>query len=624
MPVRIPGSGAVRALLTAAILVLGIPNAHAAQIELPDAGATFQEEFDGDAWHADWSNWTPGPFNRAGPSTGVDGHGLTVTVPPGSHYGTRFSYRFPTAEQPETLYFRYYLRFAEDFGRDGTGKLPGPAGVYNGTAFGGRPSTPERPGWSARMLFAPGPREGTTLLGYYTYHLDQPGVFGEGMSWGATGVLDHGQWYCVEGSIELNTPGHHDGILRAWVNEQPAMERHDLSFRRAGEDHINISSFWFNVYFGGSETASAAKRISFDRLALGPERIGCGGAAAVAMGDIDGDGRDDAVELFPCGDGSCWTVESGGPLAFAPPTTRAASTRSSFETLLGGIVTGRFDDDALDDVAYLGRCDDGATCWLVHRSDGDAPGAAEEWATAPEGLPTAGLLAGDVDGDGRTDLVSRSSCAGRPCWQVQFSNGSAFGAPEDAGDGAYFSDATTAHGVQLADLTGDGRADLVYRGFCGDRQPCWRVQASNGTGFEPGVSWGEAADFASQVSGFETLDLNGDERHDLLYRSVCGASDCWRALLAEDAGFTPRYWGSEADLQAASRHGGFRRADVDGNGVDDIVYRRPCATGVCWAVHISTASGFISPGSGPIVDLVEPRPAFAGPDQPLQRSAVLS
>ncbi|MDH3499840.1 MAG: VCBS repeat-containing protein, partial [Acidimicrobiia bacterium] len=619
MPVRTSGQTVVGALISVAVVLLLAPSASAAE------APAVEEGFEGSAWYQDWTNWYPGPVNQATPGTGIDGAGLTVTIPPGSHYGSRFAYTFSRDDQPETLYFRYFLRFADDFGGEGTGKLPGPVGIYNGTALGGRPSTPERPGWSARMQFAPGPTENTTLLGYYAYHIDQPGVFGEGMSWGPVGVVANGEWNCIEGAVDLNTPGEHDGSLRGWVNEVPALQREGLAFRRVGEDDLDINSFWFNVYFGGKRPATASKQISFDNVALGPDRIGCGGPAQIAIADMDGDGRDDAVELVGCGDATCWSIEPGGPLAFSDPTLVPAEPRTSVDTVLRGLVAGRFTDDAHEDVAYVGRCADGTTCWIVHPSDGTGPGPPREWGASAPVSGARDLLSGDVNGDGLDDLISRGRCDGQDCWLVQYSTGQGFTAPQPAGDGAYFSDSTVDLGIGVADLTGDGLDDLVYRGLCGERRPCWRVQASTGGSFLPGVSWGNATGFAEATTefGFQTGDVNGDGRHDVLYRGDCNGSECWRALLSRDNVFIARYWGSDA--QFGVEHGiGFQAADVDANGKADLIYRAHCPDGMCWTVQLSTGTGFVSIGSEPVVDFDEPRPASLRPGRANRRIPVLS
>ncbi len=226
--------------------------------------------------------------------TGHEGAGLRTVIPAGEHWGGSGHWYFEDHDlaEPEELYFRYYVRFPEGFYIEpfNRGKLPGFGGLYTYNCLGNRPSTPEEPCFSARMLFSrtypscgqPGYPEGPddkTLIGYYVYHLDSPETRGDIWTWDPdVATLDHGPWYCVEGHIDLNTPGVHDGVLEGWVDGVPAFDRSDIAFRRADEGWIKIKSFWFDVYYGG-DPSLVTNEIQFDSLAFGPERIGCDDAA---------------------------------------------------------------------------------------------------------------------------------------------------------------------------------------------------------------------------------------------------------------------------------------------------------------------------------------------------------
>jgi len=104
---------------------------------------------------------------------------LEVRAPTGSNYGTSISFAFANLglDEPEEIYFRYYVRIGESWlfpDRDGEiGKFPGFGGTYGTAGWGGRPADGYN-GWSARMMnWDDG---ATAAVGYYTYHADMTGT----------------------------------------------------------------------------------------------------------------------------------------------------------------------------------------------------------------------------------------------------------------------------------------------------------------------------------------------------------------------------------------------------------------------------------------------------------------
>lgn len=205
------------------------------------------------------------------PCSVADGTILRVTIPEGDHFGTSLRFRFESIGVPEPLRLsaRYLVYFPGDFVvRDPGGKLPGPAGTYGRGGWGGRPSN-GRNGWSARGLFTrSGDPTRPVQLAYYAYHADMDGRFGDIFAWdrGSAGKLTLGSWHEIEQSIELNTPGENDGVLRGWVDGELAFERTDVRFRDI--DDLRVQEFWFNVYYGGTAPSPVDNRIYFDELSL--------------------------------------------------------------------------------------------------------------------------------------------------------------------------------------------------------------------------------------------------------------------------------------------------------------------------------------------------------------------
>ncbi|MCC6416809.1 MAG: hypothetical protein IT429_01020 [Gemmataceae bacterium] len=208
---------------------------------------------------------------------GGKGKSLRVTIPAGTSTGANFHFRFRdrTGQEPEEMYFRYYLKLDPDWqhASDG-GKLPGFSGTYGKSGWGGR-KVDGTDGWSARGLFRrPGPD--ATEIGIYCYHADMRSRFGDHLKFQP--ALQYDRWYCVEHYCKLNTPGkngergRNDGILKGWIDGKPAFERIDLRFRDV--DRLKIESVWINVYHGGTKAAPRDLHLYLDNIAIARKPIG--------------------------------------------------------------------------------------------------------------------------------------------------------------------------------------------------------------------------------------------------------------------------------------------------------------------------------------------------------------
>ncbi len=204
----------------------------------------------------------------------LQGKALRIKVEKGGHYGASIQYRFKerTGSEPEEIYFRYYLRFGDDWDPEKGGKLPGISGTYGRAGWGGRPSN-GRDGWSARGQFN-GRRDGKTPIGFYCYHADMRGSYGNSWIWekDKLGYLENNRWYCIEQYAKVNTPGKNDGILRGWVDGRLAFEKTDVRMRDIFE--LKIECIWINIYHGGTWPAPSDDHLYIDNVVIAKRYIG--------------------------------------------------------------------------------------------------------------------------------------------------------------------------------------------------------------------------------------------------------------------------------------------------------------------------------------------------------------
>ncbi len=210
---------------------------------------------------------------------GGQGRSLQVTTPRGQHTGTSFAFKFRErlGAEPEEIYFRYYLQLDPDWKHATSGgKLPGISGTYGKAGWGGR-KVNGSDGWSARGLFETRNGADSTAIGFYCYHADMRGRYGE--NWRFQPRLAHGRWYCIEQYCRLNTPGEaggrgkSDGVLRGWIDGQLAFEKTDIRFRDAGS--LKIEEIWVNVYHGGATPVPSEDiHLYLDNLVISRKPIG--------------------------------------------------------------------------------------------------------------------------------------------------------------------------------------------------------------------------------------------------------------------------------------------------------------------------------------------------------------
>ena len=218
----------------------------------------------------------------------LDGPAFRVHYSPGDLGGGSQVYDFVEAGHGEQddVYFRYYLRFADDFIPivDG-GKMPGISGDNSVCGNGGSPAD-GKCGWTLRGSFIHAMAEDNPLfpsqvVGTYAYHGLMEGDYGDGWRWNSNGlgVIELSRWVCIEQHVRVNTPGESDGVLEVWIDGHPAYTKDDVFLRDVPpytiEGNLGVRKIWSNHYHGGTSPTTVPLTLYMDNIVVAKSRIGC-------------------------------------------------------------------------------------------------------------------------------------------------------------------------------------------------------------------------------------------------------------------------------------------------------------------------------------------------------------
>lgn len=245
----------------------------------------FATGFESDNWKDEWTSANGTIETVSADQTRkfsqLSGKALRAVILEGNNSSMSVIYKFMNTigYEPEEVYFRYYLRFADDWNQTVYGgKLPGISGTYGRAGWGGR-KPDGTDGWSARGTFYLSIGENNPLsqrhpIGTYCYYADQPGTYGDSWPWTKAykGFLEKNKWYCIEQYVKMNTSGVHNGTLRAWVDGVLAFEKNDILFRTV--DSLKIEQIWMNVYHGGTAVSPYDQHLFVDNVVIARKYIG--------------------------------------------------------------------------------------------------------------------------------------------------------------------------------------------------------------------------------------------------------------------------------------------------------------------------------------------------------------
>jgi Bacterial Ig-like domain (group 3)/FG-GAP-like repeat/Transmembrane protein 131-like N-terminal len=304
-------------------------------------------------------------------------------------------------------------------------------------------------------------------------------------------------------------------------------------------------------------------------------------AAAVAVADVNGDGKLDVLVTNSCVSSSdCSSIGTVGVLlGNGDGTFQPAMTYNSGGNQPSSIAVADVNLDGKPDLLVANLCcgDDSPLGVLLGNGDGTFQPAVTYSAG---GYETGSISAADLNGDGKSDLVVANQCVNGSCGQGNV------GVLLGNGDGTFqsvvpYSAGSLPNTVTVADVNKDGKPDLLVGDQCGNCSGIVRVFLGNGDGtFEPGANYNSGGYAATSVT---IADVNGDGKLDLIVSNLCVSStDCSGGTVGVLLG------NGDGTFQTAVTYGSggsypfsVAVADANGDGKPDLLAANECSDSSC-------------------------------------------
>jgi hypothetical protein len=329
-------------------------------------------------------------------------------------------------------------------------------------------------------------------------------------------------------------------------------------------------------------------------LAFSSDNLGQGSAAlAWLTGDVNGDGKTDVIQLF----------DNAGRLGILVYTSNGTAYTNTFGT--GNIgqgsaalkfLTGDVNGDGKTDIIQL--FDNGGRLGvLVYTSDGTAYTNTFGTGNIGEGSAALAFLTGDVNGDGKTDIIQPFDNGGVLGLLVYTSNGTGY---TTSFGSANMGQSSAALAWLTGDVNGDGKTDIIQPFDNGGRS-AFIVYTSNGTGYTTTsvtTNTGEGSGALAWLTG----DVNGDGKTDVIQPWNNGGRSGLIVYTSNGVGYTTTF--GTANTGEGSAALAWLTGDFNGDHRTDVL--QPWANGLFLGMIAYTSTGtgynvgFASANIGPL------------------------
>ncbi|MBL7859709.1 MAG: VCBS repeat-containing protein [Cyclobacteriaceae bacterium] len=287
---------------------------------------------------------------------------------------------------------------------------------------------------------------------------------------------------------------------------------------------------------------------------------------SVEYGDLDGDGKLDMVVANATSNSISLYRNVSTPGAI---TTGSFAAKVDFSTSLSNprnLAIRDFDGDGKPDIAVSNGNSANAVVFRNTTSVGAfTSGSLAIPVSFTAGTSPSGIASGDVDGDGKADLIISNSSSNTIS---VFRNTSVSGTISFAAK-VDFTTGTGPHNLAVADIDGDGKEDIIVPNSTAGTVSVIRNNSTVGT-----ISLAAKVDFTagSNTIGIAVGDLNGDGKLDVISSNTLSNNISVFRNTATSGSITTGSLAAKVDFTTGIAPSyGIAVGDLDGDGKPDIV-----------------------------------------------------
>ncbi|WP_440948224.1 DUF2341 domain-containing protein [Methanosarcina sp. T3] len=207
-----------------------------------------------------------------------------------------------------------------------------------------------------------------------------------------------------------------------------------------------------------------------------------------------------------------------------------------------------------------------------------------------------GVRLADVNGDGLVDIIKGYGSSSGSTYAAWINTGSGWASTSTWNPPTIFSYQGTDRGVRLADVNGDGLVDII-KGYGSSSSSTYAAWINTGSGWASTGTWNPPTVFSYQGTdrGVRLADVNGDGLVDIIKGYGSSSGSTYAAWINTGSGWaSTSTWNPPTVFSYQGMDRGVRLTDVNGDGLIDIITGYGSSSGSTYAAWINTGSGWAS------------------------------